>query len=498
MKLKEFFIDHVNDKSEIHYSESQDKYFLTYKEMLQKAMVLSKEIEPLDRKIPLLCLIWMDNSVAAYVSFMAIKLAGGIPIPIHAYTSFIEYERIISHLDPDLIFLSDTQAKLVESRDVSTLTLISKSDVTIYKREKIGSYQPPSKTGVIFMSSGSTGVPKGIMLSDENILSNVRSIQNYVQLTRDDKVILLKSIGYASTVTGEWLTALFAGCDIEIHNNILKHPLDFVRSVSMSNATFVCTVPSVLIPLVKMKKHRLLGRTNIRQIMIVGGPLPGEILELLCSDLPRLSFIPSYGLTEASPRVSYLPKEMLFKSESVGIPIQDVEVKIYRDEQELPPFEEGDIVVSGPNVMLGYFKDPERTEKTLTSYGLLTSDIGYKDGDGALYITGRKDNALNVGGHTIYPERIEKIMIEHLPLKEVAVTGVEDVIWGQRIFAFIVRIEDSTLYEFDERCKQILQATERPRDFIEVDHLPRTLNGKIDRKALRNLAKEHTYVNSLS
>jgi acyl-coenzyme A synthetase/AMP-(fatty) acid ligase len=209
--------------------------------------------------------------------------------------------------------------------------------------------------------------------------------------------------------------------------------------------------------------------------------------------------MPCYGLTEASPRVTYLPSHRLTtKPDSIGIPISGVHVGIYRDGQQVSIGEYGEIIVNGPNVMLGYYNDVQRTADFLKEYGLRTSDMGYMDEEGYIYVTGRLDHALNVAGHTLYPEMLEKILIYHPQVREAAVVGMTDEIYGQRPMAFVVwdgliKDEQKSMDELHHYCRDHLSAIHYLKEICFVQQLPMTINGKLDRSALHSMVKERKY-----
>ncbi|WP_120463098.1 class I adenylate-forming enzyme family protein [Paenibacillus aceti] len=498
----------------IYEVKKKNKRFIAYSELYQSALELSASWRTLKLRERFIAVVWMEQSLDGLRSFLAVVLAGGIPVPMHSFSAVEDISGAVRRLEADMVVVSTAKFRMFHSSlslmdvqrspywiDLDTGRLLAGSDGSdashgsghgggkFAERE----YTPPTETAVIFMSSGSTGWPKGIMLSDHNIISNVESIQDYVWLNRGDKLLAFKSLGYCSSITGEWLTALFAGCDLQL-TDAFMHPFEMLRFVREYGTTFMCTVPSAILPLVKTERWGEKDVASLRKMTIVGGPMPSDSLLHLSSRMPSVELMPSYGLTEASPRVTYLPAQQLkVRPGSVGIPVKGVQVSVYRSGVVAEPGEHGEIVVTGPNVMLGYYNNDRLTSEQLKPEGLYTSDIGYIDQDGFIYITGRMDNALNVGGHTVYPETIERILLGLPFVREVAVTGVADDIWGERMVAFVVLSDgNGRISELAEFSKLHLQPVQRPRKWIIVDEqqLPRTIVGKINRLALRTMAKE--------
>ena len=195
-----------------------------------------------------------------------------------------------------------------------------------------------------------------------------------------------------------------------------------------------------------------------------------------------------YGLTEASPAVALCRRGMPIKKGSTGIPLPGVEVKIFdTNDAELPVGEPGEIVVRGPNVMLGYYKNPEETAAALRGGWLHTGDAGYLDEEGYLFITDRFKDMIIKGGYNIYPSEIEGYLEEHPAVGEVAVIGIPDEKYGEDIMAFIVRspgqeIDEGGLIEF---AKSRMTPFKAPSRVQFIDGLPKSLVGKVLKKELR-------------
>ncbi|MGG1516566.1 class I adenylate-forming enzyme family protein [Paenibacillus oryzisoli] len=493
-----------------------EKQWVSYYTLYQQAESRAKQLAALSLPPRFIAVLWMDQSPASMAAFISVILANGIPVPLHPASKGEEAAAIIRKLEAEIVLLSEVQVQQIQriasegSEEGSYLGPMywlegesgEKLDASILsaagsRRPRVRQYSPPSQTAVIFMSSGSTGVPKGILLTEKNLLSNVEAIQAYLHITEMDHILLTKSMGYCSTITGEWLLALLTGANLQMAVGF-AHPLQIVGLIRDHHSSFMCTVPSTLIPLLKLKKWNIDALISLKKLIIVGGQMPAELLVQLRRLLSWIEIMPCYGLTEASPRVSYLPGHSLaLKPNSVGIPIQGVEITIYLNGQPNPPGEIGEVIVNGPNLMLGYYNDPIRSEKVLAAYGLRTADIGYLDEEGYLFITGRLDNALNVAGHSIYPESIEQVISNHPWIQEVAVTGIADQVWGQLPIAYVVPTESgaaepSLLEELYQYCQQHLSSVQRPKEIIQIQQLPKRVNGKLDRRRLQFIVKEQS------
>lgn len=208
--------------------------------------------------------------------------------------------------------------------------------------------------------------------------------------------------------------------------------------------------------------------------------MSSQDIDKLVELLPNCNLIYSYGLTEASPRVTYIMgSDLLKKAGSSGRPIKNVKIEISNKGID----NNGEIVVSGPNVMLGYYNDAEKTRKTIVDGKLYTGDYGYIDEDGYLYVQGRKDNMIISAGKNIYPEEIEQVLQTAEGVKEVLVRNISDDKGVEKFIAYIVTDDiEPNMSSLFEVCKNRLENYKIPSKFVYVKELEKTPSGKIVRK----------------
>lgn len=495
-----------NDRGITYAARNGESDWISYAEWGTRMDLLAERLKQEQLRPKFIGAVWMTPTPECLAVIGAIILAGGIPLPIHSYMSGPDMLRLIRKFEPDVVFVSEEMLSILEEWNIQGEELpfylyvgMARGPITgiATAPRPVRRYTPPESTHMIFLSSGSTGEPKGIMLSDRNMLSNVNAILDYTTLCDEDTVLLSKSLGYCSTIVGEWFAAMACGANLVLSGGFV-HPFEMIRCVRSNKVTFLCTVPSAVLPLIHSTKWVAEDLLPLRQMLIVGGPMPAGMLLRLADRLPHVRLMPSYGLTEASPRVSYLPYAQLrTKPQSAGIPINGVELAIVQDGREVATGKSGEVVVRGPNVMIGYYDDPDRTREVLSPLGLHTRDTGYLDEDGYLHLTGRTDNALLVGGHTVHPEAVESVLLSLPGVEDVAVSAVEDLQWGHRLIAMVVSgastepVSDSELHAW---CVKRLSSALRPREFRFVTALPKTASGKLDRKALKSMVKEEEHV----
>jgi len=261
-----------------------------------------------------------------------------------------------------------------------------------------------------------------------------------------------------------------------------------MREIIRNRATILVGIPQLFQALADAKipfwLHWLL---KLRLAVSGAAPLPGETL-LKFDRKFRFVLLEGYGLSEASPVVSFNPIRGVQKAGSVGLPLPDVEVKIFDDHgHELPPGQVGEIVVRGPNVMRGYYNQPEETAASLREGWLHTGDMGHKDDDGYIYIVDRRKEMLLVRGMNVYPREIEEVLHQFPNVREAAVVAKVDEKRGEVPIAFVSPVEGETLEvnEILKFCRDRLADYKIPREIRVTDGLPRTATGKIAKLELK-------------
>lgn len=281
---------------------------------------------------------------------------------------------------------------------------------------------PPS-AAVCAFSSGTSGSPKGVLLSHEGIIRNMLAIGEVFKVNREDRILITRPLCHMSAVAGELLLGLYEGAQIYFYEEAFS-PAHVIKRLRQSGSTVFCTTPTVM-GQCALTEHTGL---SLKKVCLSGEILTPERAELLARSFTGTEFYNGYGLTENSPRVSFLrPGDFLSKPGSAGLAIAGTELKI----------ENGELIVRSPSLMLGYYKDPVRSEKALREGWLHTGDRAHMDEDGYIYIDGRMDNMIVRAGVNIYPEEIERVLLGMEGVRECVVRGEADRITGQHAAAYI-------------------------------------------------------------
>ena len=419
--------------------------------------------------------IVVNSPMLFTMSLMAVSYLGCVAVPIYAHTGKEKIKELVKQFSLEYVIFEKGYDVL--NCEESTTVL---SDLIIHKEVSVGKNHSDKNCEIILLTSGTTGAPKGIMLSRDNIKSNVEAIGDYLRLTLNDKIFMVKNMNHSSSIIGELLVGLDNMCTIVFNSKVLTAS-SMVNSICDNNITVFFAVPTMLREIIL--KHKQLNLEKIGHLRIInfyGAPMSSQDIDKLVELLPNCNLIYSYGLTEASPRVTYIMgSDLLKKAGSSGRPIKNVKIEISNKGID----NNGEIVVSGPNVMLGYYNDAEKTRKTIVDGKLYTGDYGYIDEDGYLYVQGRKDNMIISAGKNIYPEEIEQVLQTAEGVKEVLVRNISDDKGVEKFIAYIVTDDiEPNMSSLFEVCKNRLENYKIPSKFVYVKELEKTPSGKIVRK----------------
>lgn len=339
----------------------------------------------------------------------------------------------------------------------------------------------------IIYTSGTTGRPKGVMLSHGNLLSNARAIIRYLDLTASDRglCVLPFQFSYGSSVLH---THLLAGAYLAIEENF-AFPQATLQRLQNERMTGFAGVPSTFMMLLGRCKLEDFDLSALRYVTQAGGPMPTPVVAQLRTKLPNARVFIMYGQTEATARIAYVPPERLdAKQRSVGIAIDGVQIDVRADGRATQTDEIGEIVVRGPNVMLGYWNDTEATSSVLRDGWLHTGDLGHRDAEGFLYIDGRAVDMIKVGAFRVSPLEVEEVVAAMPGVEEVAVIGVLDDVLGQAIKVVIVpraSSETPTAMAVKAHCRHHLASYKVPKVVEFATTLPRTSSGKVQKFKLQ-------------
>lgn len=345
---------------------------------------------------------------------------------------------------------------------------------------------PFTDLAAILYTSGTTGHPKGAMLSHHNLVSNTRSVMAGLQLrSREDRLLVVLPMFHSFAATVGMLTPALHGLAIV---PVPRFDTGLVGEyIARAGATVFLGVPSMYNLILRIDDAKAAQWRYIRFGVAGGAAMP---VELLSRFEARFGFpiLEGDGPTECSPVTCVNPFNGMRKPASVGLPVPGVEIRILDDRgQQLASGEIGEICVRGPNVMRGYWGLPEATAETFVGDWLRTGDLGYLDEDGYVFIVDRKKDMVIVNGMNVYPRMIEEVLYQYPAISEAAVVGEPHSSHGEIVVAYVVPREGETLDDRDLRafCRDQLGQHQMPRRFEVRDSLPKSATGKILKRELR-------------
>ncbi|MGH9848046.1 MAG: long-chain-fatty-acid--CoA ligase, partial [Blastocatellia bacterium] len=350
---------------------------------------------------------------------------------------------------------------------------------------------PAEDVAVLQYTGGTTGVPKGAMLTHQNLYVN--TLQSYVwgqHLTQrgDERYLLVIPYFHIYGQTVGMLLGTWSGA---MQIPIPKFdPNLLIEAIKQYHPTFFPSVPTLYIAMLNHPEIRTCGLEYVRRFNSGSAPLPVEVIEQF-EQLSGAMLYEGYGLTEASPTTHSTPTLAKRKAGSIGLAFPSTDCKIVDLEtglNETPLGEDGELCVRGPQVMKGYWNRPDETAIALRDRWLYTGDVARMDEDGYFYIVQRKKDMIIVGGYNVYPNEVEDVLFTHPAVLEAAVIGVPDQYRGETVKAFVVLKPDAraTTEDLLEYCRANLAKYKVPSLIEFVPSLPKSAVGKVLRRELRD------------
>lgn len=424
-----------------------------------------------------------DSAMNFIHFFMSISKCEAVCIPMYSKTGIDKIISLLKFYQVNYVITDTPISGLCEVGEYIEKVIMCEKKYYLYVNENYRVDLSITDIVLMMFSSGTTNLPKVVMLSRKNILSNIDAIKKYLEIKRKDRVLIVKNMNHVSSIIGEYLVALSCGARIYFTTKLIRTKTIF-DLVDHQKISILFAIPFILDNIMKYKFVDKYVLDSLRIVNFYGGKMEHEKIMELCRKIPNVNFIYSYGLTEASPRVTYITKdELLEKDGSCGRTVDGVNVCI-RDKEGNPVSNGsiGEITVIGPNIMQGYYMNPELTKKTVRNHVLYTSDLGYVDNDGYLYVIGRKDNMFIIAGKNVQPEEIEAILSsDSNALSCLVRKHSED---SEEIAAYVVlhKQDESCIERLFSLCKKNLEFYKVPNDIYIVKNLEKTVSGKIVRK----------------
>jgi long-chain acyl-CoA synthetase len=433
--------------------------------------------------------LWVKNCPEFVPAVFGVLSAGGVVVPINNFLKPAEVKYILNDSGANVLITDEELSAHFEALKGARplLRLLRSEQITRAKATDLPlpdlDQRTESDLAALLYTSGTTGHPKGAMLTHGNFLHNVASCIAALDVREDERVVVALPQFHSFMFTVGTLLPVLCGGGILLLKTL--HPFKQVlEDIARHRGTVLPAVPSFFRALLAVPEF---GRLPLRLCVSGGAPLPVEVFNEFTRKFP-FPLREGYGPTESSPVATVNPIYGFNKPGSIGKPIPHVELSIRDDAgKELPVGEVGEICIRGGNVMLGYWNQPEETAAALRDGWLYTGDVGYCDAEGYYFITDRKKDMLIVNGINVYPREIEEVIYQFPGVKEAAVVGMPDPRKGEQPLAFVAPAEGQVLDE--QALLQFVRARladyKVPKNVVFMPVLPRNVTGKILKTVLR-------------
>lgn len=431
----------------------------------------------------------LPNSPEYIIAYFACFCLGAIAGPINSLLKADEIGFVIKNSDSKLLIVNSMFADATSNISDLPQMIFDRFEPDIDTKFDINEPIRSDDEAIIIYTSGTTGKPKGCLLTHENLLSNAKQIADWMNFTSEDRLLSVMPLFHMNAVSVTTMSALFAGASTVVAPKFSTSKFwDITEKYNVTSFGSVATMLSMLLS-DHDQKPKDAKPASLRFAMCGSAPVPENVLKRFEETFGVL-VVEGYGLSESTCRSTFNPPNKDRRPGSCGKPIGN-EMKIFdADDQEIPDGELGEIVLRGPNIFKGYYKNAEATEKAFANGWFHTGDIGYRDADGFFYIADRKSDMIIRGGENIYPREIDNVLYDHEAVAAAATIGVPDELYGEEVAAFIVLRGNASEADLIEHCRKHLADFKCPKKIYFVSDIPKGPTGKLLKRELAKLIAE--------
>ncbi|UCD91577.1 MAG: long-chain-fatty-acid--CoA ligase [Methanobacteriota archaeon] len=472
---------------------------LTYSEFLERVLKSATALKDLGVGVRDRVAIIHRNCHHFLESYFATAWIGAVLVPVNYRLSSEDFSYIFENSGAKCII---TEPDLVER--VQSAVGDDTEDICLYKellgRKDTEDISPQdvqdTEMAQIYYTSGTTGRPKGVILTHRNNYVHAVNTVEEIQLTKNDRWLHVSPMYHLADAWSAWAITLVGGKHVFVSEFDTKRVLETIERDKVTLCNFIPTMLNMLVNHPEVDNYDC---SSLRFIMSGGAPIAPEIIRKII-DKFGCEYIQTYGMTETSPFLTMsilknhlrdLPfEERLRYLATTGRPFKGVELRVVKEDgAEVEPNDEdvGEIIVKGETITPGYWQLPDETKERIRDGWLHTRDLAILNEEGYVTIVDRMDDMIITGGENVYSIEVENVLYENPKILEAGVIGIDDQVWGERIVAVVVPKENEQLTEVEvmDHCKGRLAAFKAPKQVILVSELPKTESGKIKKRILR-------------
>jgi acyl-CoA synthetase (AMP-forming)/AMP-acid ligase II len=438
--------------------------------------------------------IFSENNPFFVVAYLGIIRAGLTAVPFQVDVSAETFAEIVLDTGMKRLFVSDRFLDRVgpwaQQLGLGVWTERDSSDPSRKQRGTFPEIIDKRDLAALMFTSGSTGAPKGVMVSHRNIQCNTLDIVSYMGLHPADKVMVVLPFHYCFGLS-LLHSHLMVGASVVLNNEFKLFPEATLGELRHKECSGFAGVPSTYQILLRRSRFPNMAFPHLRWFQQAGGKLPNPCIQEILRSFPDSKFFLMYGQTEGTARLSYLPPERLSdKLGSIGRGLPSTKLEALKDDgTPLTPGSEelGEIVASGDNITLGYWNDPTETSKFFRNGKLHTGDLARADAEGFLFLVERERDLIKSGGNRISAKEVEDTIAELPDVVEVAAVGAPHDLLGEALKAFVVPNREGgiTVHQVQAHCRRRLPGFKVPEEVIFLDAMPHSASGKILKRELR-------------
>ena len=467
----------------------------TYNELDKLVNRIANSLRGLEIELGDCVALFLPNIPEFVISYLGILKIGAVVVSLNVMLKSDEIKYILKDCAAKVLITTEELSENVPDGELPELKHIliaeGRANKGIILKQLVISASPDARAmemdchapAAIVYTSGTTGFPKGATLSHGNVISNIYSKNRCCQMRLDDRLLLYLPLFHCFGQNAILNAGLNVCATIILQRRF--EPEQILKTIVREHITMFFGVPTVFIKLLNMDTSGY-DLSSVRYYFTAAAPMLIEVVQRW-QEKHGCVIYEGYGLTETSPFASY-NHDLKYKLGSIGTPIENVEMKIVNlDGIEVQPGELGEIIIRGPNVMLGYWNHPDETAEVLKNGWFHTGDIGKMDDDGYFYIVDRLKDMINVSGFKVYPAEVENVLYAHPAVAEVAVYGVPDKIKGEIVKASILLKAGFSVTEEEviAFCSKKMATYKIPRTIKFIDSLPKNATGKVLKQFLR-------------